>query len=204
MSDLSTDAREAAAAATATADSTIRLPAAVPTRKLPGGHTVELDPNWSFKISGPLYPTPASFASFLLAKRDLEEKIELHAAAEIKTFSAIVLSDRGEPTTIRGINRRDGSLLGCPEGCRAFYPNVTWLRKTILKLREIDAVALKYERLLRPFQLDASPGHSSMSAETAQTRLARWKVSLAEKFDVAEAEDKLAALEAEAEAKNGV
>lgn len=136
------------------------------------GHTVSVTDHFEFSVSGPEFADARSYDSANAAREAIANRIKTaeRERTVIRRVSLDALDASGNPLTIRGINRTDGTLLGGPD-TDTIFPSVSWLadilRQRAALRQQIKAIDDKTVR----YQIRANRAHGRIENESYYERL---------------------------------
>jgi hypothetical protein len=155
-----------------------------PNTKVYAGHTITLDHNWFFEVSGPEFDQSKysiKFKSLQDARDEIDKRKTDTSKIEAKKVSIhlIVLDEHGERCVIERINRTTSEVSGVTTDL--FYPNVEWIREALSRRRKLQSEIATISDTLKKFQVSKSMGYGRIDTENYALRVEKLRNEFQEK-----------------------
>lgn len=147
------------------------------------GHKIELTPQFTFRVTGPLVSDPErppAFASMAEAEAKIVSWRKAEAAEKrVKMKPIPALAPDGGKVNVTGVNTRTGKMNGANEHTY-IWPDVPWIEEALKRKTALEAEAREIFRKLLPARIETRTGYGSLDAEHYAERIGYVKRAFAE------------------------
>lgn len=150
-------------------------------------HTITLEQDWQFSVSGPEFDESkysVRFKSYEAAIAEINKRVEdsERLAAKNVKLDARVSDKNGNIVSITRINRQNGELHGVNADV---YPAVLWVREALREYSELQKRMLELRQRLVKLEISKSRGYGRIDADDYARVVTQFQRELEEKQQLA-------------------